>query len=242
MAESEKPQQSRSNFEKIIIMKKVSLFIIGVMAASLFVLSQCTDSKKSLFYQENGNYVIDDNFAVKTVANMAPQDVDQLLALEAEFAERTKGAIYLRYIADKLQILRVGQIQHLDQIQRLTRLDKIQRIVQIHKGCFEVQNIDWVQLGDLKKRLDGILDKYKPATLDGNISIQNNQIATAVVALAPKTIDELNLATIMGGDFVNICGDYMGQKAFTRWLIRTYKAPINKELEQRVTNVMNQYR
>ncbi len=85
-----------------------------------------------------------------------------------------------------------------------------------------MQQIDWAQFGDLKARLDKILTKYNPATVQGNVSIVNNQIATSVAELRAEDISQLNALTVIGVDEINICGDYMGPNRYTR-LIKSAK-------------------
>ncbi len=226
-------------------MKKQSLIIIGCLALGLVIMSQCKDGDgggKPLFFQEDGNYVVDNNFIVKTAVPMSSADVQQLISLDTAYAKLTKGTAILTHIANKLQILRVAEIAQLDRIVRLQQIDRITRILDFQKGCLQVAQIDWAQYGDLKAKLDGIFAKYKPATLDGNYSIYNNNIATAVASLDAKSIGALSGITIRGADEADICGEYMGVKAFTKVLTHSVNSPFNVKSLAKVNQLLLQYK
>jgi hypothetical protein len=224
-------------------MKKGTLILISCLAMGLFVLTYCTSSKKPLFYQEDGNYFVDNNFIVKATTAMSADDVSQLLALEADtnYSKLTKGTCFLLTTARVGQILRTGHIATLTKIARLTRYEKITRILDIHRGCFEMQQIDWAQFGDLKAKLDAILNKYNPAMVDGNISITNNQIATSAVALKADDVAQLDKMTISGADEVDICADYMGPNKFTRILRTARSIKPDKTLQKSLDKILVTY-
>ena len=219
--------------------------MIGCLALGLIIMSQCKGGEgdgKPLFFQENGNYVVDNNFIVKSAAPMSSADVQQLISLDTAYAQMTKGTAILTHIADKIHILRVNDIVQLDRIARIQQIDNIQRILDFQKGCLQVAQIDWAQFGDLKTKLDAILNKYKPATLDGNYSIYNNNIATSVATLDAKAVNTLNELTIRGANEIDICGEYMGPKAFTNVLLRTHGLPIDQARFSKINKVLAQYK
>jgi hypothetical protein len=210
-------------------MKKNTFLLVGTLAVMLFALAYCK-SQKPLFYQEDGNYFVDDNFVIAKTKQLSEADVKQLIALDADsgYLKLTQGRLHLLTtirISRIQRLTQISQIARLDQLARLTRYAQIQRILDINKGCFELQQIDWAAYGDLKVKLDNILNKYQPALVNGNVSIVNNQIATAAVQLSAGHISELNNITIQGADEINICGDYMGPNKFTRILktVRTIR-------------------
>jgi len=218
-------------------MKRSTLLLVGMLAIVLLALAYCK-SQKPLFYQEGGNYFVDNNYVLTSTTKMSDEDVKQLIALDADssFNRLTQGRSILLTTVRYTRLLRLNEIARLDRLVRLTRYTEINRILDINKGCFELQQIDWSTLGDLKSRLDKILNKYNPTLVNGNVSIANNQIATSAVELSAAHIDELNRMTVSGVDEVNICGDYMGPNKFTRILktARTIKpdAELNKSLEK----------
>lgn len=225
-------------------MKTRTLILIGCLVVTLFTLSYCNDSKKPLFYSEDGNYFVDNNFIVKTTAAISADDVKKLMALDADtsMATLTRGAAFLINTSNVSHILQTSQILHIQQIDRLTRWQRIQRILDINRGCFEVQQIDWAKYGDLKARLDGILNKYKPALVNGNISISNNQIATSTIELKAEDISQLNKLSIMGADEINICGDYMGPNKYSRVLQVARSVTPSKELTISLNKILNSYK
>jgi hypothetical protein len=225
-------------------MKKGTFILISCLTIALFILSYCNKSKKPLFYQEDGNYFVDNNFIVKTTAALAPDDIKQLMALDADssIAKLTQGAAFLLNTSNVLHILQTGRITRIQDFARLTRWDRIQRILDINRGCFETQQIDWGKFGDLKAKLDGILEKYKPALVNGNISITNNQIATSVVELKADHISQLDKLSVLGADEVNICGDYMGPNRYTRILQVARSVTPSKELTNSLNKILNTYK
>nr|WP_315247209.1 hypothetical protein [uncultured Flavobacterium sp.] len=214
-------------------MKTKTLLIIGVIAFGLILFSQCKP-KKMLIYNENGNYFVDNNFLIKDAKEMSRADIDGLIALDKEYT-RFGGSGFLNYIV-QTQI-----IQHVNQIKTLTRVSKIAKLNVIHKGCFDVIDINWNNYGDIKARLDNILSKYEYASLDGNIGIAGNKIVTKATKLPEQEISTFNKLSVVGIDENNICNDYMGTKAFSRLLMRTTRTPFDKNLNQQVINVIKQY-
>jgi hypothetical protein len=214
-------------------MKTKTLLIIGVIAFGLILFSQCKP-KKMLVYNENGNYFVDNNFLIKDAKEMSRADIDGLIALDKEYT-KFGGSGFLDYIV-QTQI-----IQHVNQIKTLTRVSKIAKLNVIHKGCFDVIDINWNNYGDIKARLDNILSKYEYASLDGNIGIAGNKIVTKATKLSEQEISTFNKLSVVGIDENNICNDYMGTKAFSRLLMRTTRTPFDKNLNQQVINVIKQY-
>ncbi|OOV17631.1 hypothetical protein BXU10_16300 [Flavobacterium sp. LM4] len=187
-----------------------------------------------LVYNENGNYFVDNNFLIKDAKEMSRADIDGLIALDKEYT-KFGGSGFLNYIV-QTQI-----IQHVNQIKTLTRVSKIAKLNVIHKGCFDVIDINWNNYGDIKARLDNILSKYEYASLDGNIGIAGNKIVTKATKLSEQEISTFNKLSVVGIDENNICNDYMGTKAFSRLLMRTTRTPFDKNLNQQVINVIKQY-
>jgi hypothetical protein len=225
-------------------MKKGTFILISCLAITLFTLSYCNDSKKPLFYSEDGNYFVDNNFIVKTAVPLAADDVKQLMALDADTSilKLTQGTRFLINIAQVQHIVQTAQILHLADFTRMTRWDRIQRILDINRGCFEVQQIDWTQMADLKAKLDGILNKYKPALMNGNVSITNNQIATAAVELKADHISQFDKLSVLGADEINICADLMGPNRFTRILRVARSVTPNEGLTNSLNKILNTYK
>lgn len=224
-------------------MKRTVLILTGAIALALVVFSQCQKPQKPLFFNENGNYVVDNNFIVKEAKAMSAADVQALIELDAEFAKLTDGTRFICYVVNRNQIQRIQKFQQIQTLDRLTRLDKIQKILDIHKGCFEAQQIDWAAAPDMQQRFENIVSKYSPARLDdGDLSIQNNNIATAVAQLQPQDVQNLWSRTVIGANYVDICGDYMGVRAFTRWLMRVNRQGIDAKLQKDLTSTLQKYR
>lgn len=214
-------------------MKAKTLLIIGVIAFGLLFFSQCKPNKM-LVYNDNGNYLVDNNFLIRDVKEMSKADIDGLIALDKEYT-KFGGAGFLNYI------VHTQKIQHITRIQNWDKLTKFTKLNIIHKGCFERADIDWNSFGDIKVRLDKILSKYKYVSLDGNIGIEANKIVINATKLSEKDISNFSRLSVAGIDENNICNDYMGTKAFTRVLTRTTKIAIDKNLNQQVINVIKQY-
>jgi hypothetical protein len=214
-------------------MKTKTLLVVGVIAIGLVLFSQ-RKPQKMLIYNENGNYVVDNNFLIKDAKEMSRADLNGLIALDKEYS-KIGGVGFLNYIVN------TQKIQHISRIQTLQRVTKFTRLNIIDKGCFEIIDIDWKSYGDIKARLDRILSKYKYASLDGNIGITANKIVVNAAKLSKKEVTNFNKLSVVGIDENNICNDYMGTKAFSRVLTRTTRTPFDKKLNQQVINVIKQY-
>ncbi|MEL1255186.1 hypothetical protein AAEO57_15455 [Flavobacterium sp. DGU38] len=214
-------------------MKAKTLLIIGVIAFGLILFSQCKPNKM-LVYNDNGNYLVDNNFLIKDVKEMSKADIEGLIALDKEYT-KLGGAGFLNYI------VHTQRIQHITRIQNWDKLTKFTKLNIIHKGCFERADIDWNSFGDIKVRLDKIVSKYKYVSLDGNIGIEANKIVISATKLSEKDVSTFNRLSVIGIDENNICNDYMGTKAFSRLLTRTTRVPVDKNLNQQVINVIKQY-
>lgn len=215
-------------------MKTKTLLVIGVIAVGLVLFSQ-RKPQKMLIYNENGNYIVDNNFLIKDAKEMSRADLNGLIALDKEYT-KIGGAGFLNYI------VHTQRIQHITRIKTWVHVAKFTKLNIIHKGCFERADIDWKSYGDIKVRLDKIVSKYKYASLDGNIGIIANKIAVNATKLSKKDISTFNRLTIVGIDENNICNDYMGTKAFSRILTRTTRTPFDQKLNKEVINVIQQYR
>ncbi|MGH2666803.1 hypothetical protein [Flavobacterium sp.] len=220
-------------------MKTKTLLLIGTIAFGLLLLSQCKP-KKMLVYNEDGNYIVDNNFLIKDTKEMSRTDIDGLIALDKEY-EKIGGAGFLNYIVHTQNIQHIAQIQRIAKIQAWDHLAKFTKLNIIHRGCFERADIDWNSFGDIKVRLDKILSKYKYTSLDGNIGITANKIVINAAKLSEEDMGTFNRLTVVGIDENNICNDYMGTKAFSRLLIRTTRTPFDENLNQQVINVIKKY-
>lgn len=216
-------------------MKLKTISLIACLVLGVFILSQCKP-RKSLLYNEAGNYLVDGNFLIQSTKEISSGDIEKLLALNKEYADQIKGKAFLSYLVN------TQQIQFIQRIQNLDRISRIQRINFIHKGCFETAQIDWSQFGDLKSQLDEILNKYKPELINGNVAISNNQIATKAVRMSDKDINTLSKLSVYGLDDANICGDFMGVNKYSRVLFRVNNVAPDKELQTRLEGVIQQYR
>lgn len=214
-------------------MKTKTLLMIGFIAFGLMIFSQCKP-KKMLVYNEDGNYIVDNNFLIKNTKEMSKADLESLIALDREYG-KIGGLGFIHYIVNTQKIQRINRIQAWDQLTKFTHLNLI------HKGCFERADIDWNMYGDLKVRLDKILNKYQYSSLDGNIGITANKIVVDAARLSEKDMGTLNGLSVVGLDENNICNDYMGTKAFSRLLMRTTRTPFDENLNQQVLKVIKQY-
>lgn len=214
-------------------MRTKTLLIIGVIAFGLVLFSQCKP-KKMLVYNEDGNYIVDNNFLIKDAKEMSRTDIESLIALDKEYT-KIGGTGFLNYIVNTQKIQHIAQIQTWDRVAKFTKLNII------HKGCFERADIDWNSFGDIKVRLDKVLSKYQFASLDGNVAITANKIVVNAAKLSEQDMATFNRLSVVGIDENNICNDYMGTKAFSRLLIRTTRTPFDENLNQQVINVIKQY-
>lgn len=216
-------------------MKIKTISLIVSLALGVLILSQCKP-KKSLLYNETGNYLVDGNFLIQDTKEISSGDIDKLLSLNKEYADRIQGAAFLSYI------VHTQRIQFLQRIQKLDRISRIQKINFIHKGCFEKAELNWAQFGNLKDQLDLILDKYKPTLINGNVSITNNRIATRATKMSDKDISTLSSLSIYGLSDANICGDFMGINKFSRILFRVNTVTPDRDLQTRLNGIIKQYR
>ncbi|TGD57925.1 hypothetical protein [Flavobacterium humi] len=214
-------------------MRTKTLLLIGVIALGLVLFSQCKP-KKMLVYNEDGNFIVDNNFLIKDAKEMSRTDIESLIALDKEYT-KIGGTGFLNYIVNTQRIQHIAQIQTWDHVAKFTKLNMI------HKGCFERADIDWNSFGDIKVRLDKILSKYQFASLDGNVAITANKIVVNAAKLSEQDMATFNRLSVVGIDENNICNDYMGTKAFSRMLIRTTRTPFDENLNQQVINVIKQY-
>jgi hypothetical protein len=224
------------------------LKIMAMVTLGVFMLAKC-ESDNSLLNNKDenggiiknnkeltdGNYVIDNNYLVKSTVELSEKDINRLIALDEKYAELTKGKHFLHYIINHHQIKFLTEYQHLDKI------SKIQKINFIHKGCFETAQIDWKEYKGLKKQLDYILEKYSPALVNDNISIINNQIATKAIEINSKDISSLYDISKFGYDDVNICADYMGKRNFTTLIRNVNRVKPDLDLDIRINEIINQY-
>jgi hypothetical protein len=231
-------------------MKTRTLTLIGIITLGVFGLAKC-ESDDSLLSNQNSvngkfliknkreipqaNYAVDENFLIKSTKEISDVDIKKLLYLNEKYAPLTKGKTFLNYIVNTQQIRQLTIFDHLSQISR------IQRLNQIHKGCFEKAQIDWLQFRDLKLQLDAVLNKYSPALVNQNVSIVNNQITTKVVRINDEHISKLGGISIYGIDDATICGDYMGLNKFTTFLRSVNNVGINEELNIRLEEIISQY-
>ena len=209
-------------------MKKESMFLVGLVVAGLIGFTACPSPTKVLFYQQNGNYVVDHNYILQAATKMSAADIQELVSIDKDYLNKTQGKLILTKSGAIRTLLQIGQINQIKQIGQINeggqiaqtaqigQINQIKTILdfgqfiniqQIWQGCFEVQNIDWNQYGDLKGRLDAVLTKYKPAYIDGNIAIQGDRIITAAAKLQTADISTISAQTIKGVDEYSICPD-----------------------------------
>jgi hypothetical protein len=224
-------------------MKKQSFILLSFLAISLVLLAYCTEPTKPLFYTEGGNYIVNDNFLIKSSEPMSANDINQLITLDTAYAKLTKGKCILLTTQRVQNILGIRNLNKFDRLDNLNRYDQVKFIVDLNRGCFESQQIDWAQFGDLKTRLDAILDKYKPARIDGNISIWANRVATEAVRLDEVSINQLYSATFSGVNEKAICGDYMGPKKLNQliWRINKSQLEMKPELYSKLQAVLSKF-
>jgi hypothetical protein len=228
-------------------MKTKTLGIIAMITGGVFMLTQCqSDDKEGKNSTDqyviksnkgigDGNYVVDDNYLIKSTTEISPVDMESLLALDSKYADLLKGKAFLHYIVQTQKIKFLTKFQELNQISRINKINFI------HKGCFKKDQIDWAEFKDLKEQLDRILYKYSPELINGNVSISENQIATKAVKMDDKAISTLFDISKFGYDDVNICGDYMGVNRFSRLLNNVNNVGPNEELTARLNEIISRY-
>lgn len=215
--------------------------LISGIALGLFILANCTSGKKSLtFYRDNGNFVISNNYLVKAAMPMESGDIQQLIALDTAYAKLTKGKAIVLNVVTKLQVLHNDNKRFLTTLNDRKFFDNSRYFVDINHGCLETQQLDWSQFGDLKSRVDAILNKYNPATINGNISISNNQIATSVVELQEKDVTSLLNLTVKGFDDVLICPPD-GTGKIDRFVRRMGDGVLPGDLDFKIDQVIQNY-
>lgn len=208
-------------------MNKLSVLLMSGLLSVSLIYSSFVQGSKPLFFQENGNYVVNDNYIINKTTKMADEDIKRLFELDKEFATRVKGKGFLYYGCFDNMIQRVSTVAKVSRLNALTRVKNLSRLntfQQIQQGCFETSNIDWSQFLDLKKNIDEVLTKYKPALINGNIAISNNMIATNAIQLKSADVERLTSLTVIGANEINICGDYMGKNKFNHILNRVNSA------------------
>jgi hypothetical protein len=234
-------------------MKTKTLTIIGVISLGVFILSHCESDGSLLSERQSnqllngvfstknsqrlaeGNYVVDDNYLIKSTAEISKDDMKKLMLLDKKYADLTKGRTFLHYIVNTQKIKVLTHIQDFD------RISRIQKINFIYRGCFEKAQIDWKEFGDLKSQLDRILEKYSPQLINENISITDNQIATKAIRIEDRDMSKMSGMSIYGFDDANICGDYMGVNKFSRLLYNINSAIPNQDLNIRLNEIIKQY-
>jgi hypothetical protein len=199
-------------------MNKLSVLLMSGLLSVSLIYSSFIQGSKPLFFQENGNYVVNDNYIINKTTKMSDGDIKRLFELDKEFATRVKGKGFLYYGCFDNMIQRVSAVAKVDKFNALSRIKNLSRLTevnQINQGCLDVRDLDWSQFLDLKKNIDEVLTKYNPALINGNIAINNNMIATNVTQIRSADMSKLSSMTIRGANEVDICGDYMGKRNFS---------------------------
>jgi hypothetical protein len=226
-------------------MNKKSIMLLCLLTSGLFIFSFCPQEPKVLLYNEDGNYVVDNNYIIKSTAKISEQDLNDLMVLDTSMARLTKGQLLITKFN---RLSKLVKITDLNRLTKLTILDKIGQINEfgqiryIDIGCLDKANIDWAQLGDFKNKFDAIVSKYNPQYLNGSISIRGDQIVTAAVKLQEQEISSFINQSKFGADAVDICGDYMGVKAFSRIFWRTDRTPLDLKKQLEINRVLVKYK
>ena len=195
-------------------MKKESKLLLGFIVAGLIVFSACPTPTKVLLYQQDGNFLIDNNYLLQSATKMSDGDISDLVGIDSAFKKLTLGAamIYHNF-----------HVSHIDH------------------GCLQKAQIDWTKYGDLGKRIDFIKDKYKASLIDGNLSIQNDRIATAAVKLAETDITAISALSAYGQDEYTICPEQKGIKNLNRITIFYRSMPLDISIRQKFETLVTKY-
>jgi hypothetical protein len=233
-------------------MKKESMFLLGLLVVGMIAFTACPSPTKVLFFQQDGNYVLDNNYIMQAATKMSATDIEELVRLDYDFYDKTQG---------KLILINSGAIRNLTQLGEMSILNDAGKVITgfknptitfdwrgwlhfrlIDNGCLQRNEIDWKQYGDLKTRFDVIIQKYNPAFLDGKVVIQGDHIATAAVQISAADISSLaSYSKYNGVEEYSICPDPKGKLALTTHLTTYRNVPFDLDLKQRADVLMSKY-
>ncbi|KMQ59332.1 hypothetical protein ACM46_19635 [Chryseobacterium angstadtii] len=198
-------------------MKTKTLLLIGAIAGLVFFFSRLAPQEMT-FYKEKGNYVVDNNYIIKSVKKISDDDLKSLLKLQKDYST-SLGTNFIVYKMNRQYIIR---------------------------GCLLKANIDWKKYGDLKSKVDGILQKYGAKELTPNYyAIQSNQAVTQAALLTQKDITSLNKLSIRGADEYTICPPLIGRKNLTNVLMKSVRndiGGIDPKINTRLNNILVNYK
>jgi hypothetical protein len=233
-------------------MKKESMFLLGLLVVGMIAFTACPSPTKVLFFQQDGNYVVDNNYILQAATKMSATDIEELVRLDYEFYDKTQGQFIL---------VNSGAIRNLTQLGEMSIVNDAGKIVTglksptaffdwkgwLHKihltvGCLDRKDIDWKQYGDLQTRLDVIFKKYNPAIIDGHYNIQGDRIATKTVLISAADISTMSDMTKRGADDYSICPEPIGKNKFS-YIIHTSRfAGFDFDLRQKLDVMVGKYK
>jgi hypothetical protein len=233
-------------------MKKESMFLLGLLVVGMIAFTACPAPTKVLFFQQDGNYVLDNNYIMQAATKMSATDIEDLLRLDNDYFDKTQG---------KLILVNSSAIRNLTQVAETGQVNEAGKVIigfkapafyfdwkgWLHKTDYSVRCqyddniIDWKQYGDLKTRLDAILTKYNPVLVDNHYVIQGDRIATAAAQISEADISSLSLKSIRGVEEYMICPDPKGVLKVTTRLISYRNLPFDIDLREKVNVVLSKY-
>jgi hypothetical protein len=233
-------------------MKKESMFLLGLLVVGMIAFTACPAPTKVLFFQQDGNYVVDNNYIMQAATKMSATDIEELARLDYEFYDKTQGKLNLvnsGALRNLTQKSETGQYNEADKViidffknpnMKFDWKGWLQKTWFVH-GCRYENDIDWKQFGDLQIRLDAILKKYNPVLVDNHYSIQGDRIATAAAKLSATDINTLSATSIRGTDEYDYCPDLKGKLQFTTVLTTYHGLPFEMNSRIKVNELMAKY-
>jgi hypothetical protein len=231
-------------------MKKESMFLLGLLVVGMIAFTACPSPTKALFFQKDGNYVVDNNYIMQAATKISTADIEELARLDYDFYDKTQG---------KLILINSGAIRNLSQVAESGQLNEAGKVItdfklpkfldwkgwlhikQIDKGCREQAQIDWKLYGDLQPRLDVILTKYNPVLIDNHYVIQGDRIATKAFQISEADISTMSDMTKRGADDYSICPEPIGKNKFS-YIIHTSRfSPLDFDLRQKFDVMVGKY-
>jgi hypothetical protein len=231
-------------------MKKESMFLLGLLVVGMIAFTACPSPTKVLFFQQDGNYVVDNNYIMQAATKMSATDIEELVRLDNDYFNKTQGKLiftttgFIRALAQKGE---TGQVNEggkiIDPLKNPILIDwkgLLQRLL-IHHGCLERNDIEWKQYGDLNTRFDAIIQKYNPAFLDGKVVIEGDRIVTAAAKISETDASSLSAMTIKGMDESDICNEFGGIKHLNHVLIVSWYLRPDFQLRDKLNVVLSKY-
>jgi hypothetical protein len=230
-------------------MKKESMFLLGLLVVGMIAFTACPAPTKVLFFQQDGNYVVDNNYIMQAATKMSATDIEELARLDYDFYDKTQG---------KLILINSGAFRNLTQRGETGQYNEADNLViDIFKnpkfdwkgwlqkrlfdnGCLQ-RNEDLKQYGDLLGRLDVIFKKYNPVLVDNHYVIQGDRIFTAAAKISETDINSLSVMSIRGADEYDRCPDPKGKLQFTTVLTSYHGLPFEMNSRIKVNELMAKY-